>query len=199
MSKYGHRPHNWFEAIVNKLGGEEAANRFLAGELVVSDPPGAWKTWCKVKLGTGLMTTDDFRKALRRARVKISDRGNEVLNSSNFVVSDKEVEIELIEVTPAELGFRFGAKYEEICFRAEKLGLELCPNEVGPQLHLQHIDLLKHNDFVVAMEAVPVSKGNVAVFFLVHDNCVRCLDGIGGHSCLFWNGTSRFLFIRRNK
>ena len=35
MSKYGHRPINWFEAIVNKLGGEEAADRFLRGELVV--------------------------------------------------------------------------------------------------------------------------------------------------------------------
>lgn len=37
MSKYGHRSHNWFEAIVNKLGGEEAAERFLRGELVVGE------------------------------------------------------------------------------------------------------------------------------------------------------------------
>lgn len=35
MSKYGHRPHNWFEAIVNKLGGEEAAERFLRDDVVV--------------------------------------------------------------------------------------------------------------------------------------------------------------------
>ena len=38
MSKYGHRSHNWFEAIVNKLGGENAAERFLRGELVVTEP-----------------------------------------------------------------------------------------------------------------------------------------------------------------
>jgi len=37
MSKYGHRPHNWFEAIVNKLGGEEGAERFLRNELTVSE------------------------------------------------------------------------------------------------------------------------------------------------------------------
>jgi len=37
MSKYGHRSHNWFEAIVNKLGGESDAERFLRGELVVSE------------------------------------------------------------------------------------------------------------------------------------------------------------------
>ena len=35
MSKYGHRSMDWFEAIVNKLGGEEAAEKFLVGDLVV--------------------------------------------------------------------------------------------------------------------------------------------------------------------
>lgn len=34
-NKYGHRTYNWFEAIVNKLGGEEAAERFLRGEPTV--------------------------------------------------------------------------------------------------------------------------------------------------------------------
>ena len=34
-SKYGHRAINWFEAIGNKLGGEEGAERFLRGELAV--------------------------------------------------------------------------------------------------------------------------------------------------------------------
>lgn len=37
MSKYGHRPHNWFEAIVNKMGGEENAEKFLRGELVIPE------------------------------------------------------------------------------------------------------------------------------------------------------------------
>ncbi|MBI2035667.1 MAG: hypothetical protein HYT12_03210 [Candidatus Liptonbacteria bacterium] len=37
MSKYGHREHNWFEAIVNRLGGEEAAESFLRGELEVKE------------------------------------------------------------------------------------------------------------------------------------------------------------------
>ena len=35
MSKYGHRHQNWFEAIVNKLGGEDGAEAFLRGELEV--------------------------------------------------------------------------------------------------------------------------------------------------------------------
>lgn len=39
MSKYGHRPHNWFEGIVNKMGGEEQAKRFLRGDLVLAPAP----------------------------------------------------------------------------------------------------------------------------------------------------------------
>jgi len=43
MSKYGHRTQNWFEAIVNKIGGEDAAERFLRDELVVSESPCRWR------------------------------------------------------------------------------------------------------------------------------------------------------------
>ena len=45
MSKYGHRPGNWFEAIVNMLGGEEAAEKFLRSELIVQPAPtDPWQT-----------------------------------------------------------------------------------------------------------------------------------------------------------
>lgn len=43
MSKYGHRKGDWLEAIVNKLGGEEAGDRFLRGELTVSEPVRRWR------------------------------------------------------------------------------------------------------------------------------------------------------------
>jgi len=43
MSKYGHRPHDWFEGLVNKMGGESAAEAFLRGELTLSVPTRAWR------------------------------------------------------------------------------------------------------------------------------------------------------------
>lgn len=36
MSKYGHKPHNWFEAIVNRHGGEEGAEAFLRGDVTLT-------------------------------------------------------------------------------------------------------------------------------------------------------------------
>src|SRR3989339_2094549 len=38
VSKYGHHPLEWFERIVDRLGGEEAAERFLRGEPTVTEP-----------------------------------------------------------------------------------------------------------------------------------------------------------------
>ncbi|MBI3631819.1 MAG: hypothetical protein HY225_00005, partial [Candidatus Vogelbacteria bacterium] len=35
MSKYGHKTHDWFEAVINKLGGEAGADAFLRNELGV--------------------------------------------------------------------------------------------------------------------------------------------------------------------
>jgi hypothetical protein len=36
MSKYGHLPHNWFEGLMNKIGGEEKALAFLRGEFILT-------------------------------------------------------------------------------------------------------------------------------------------------------------------
>ena len=35
MAKYGHRTLNWFEDIVNRMGGEERAERFCRDELIL--------------------------------------------------------------------------------------------------------------------------------------------------------------------
>ena len=43
MSKYGHRTGNWHESIVNKLGGEEAADAFLRDELSVVRSTPKWR------------------------------------------------------------------------------------------------------------------------------------------------------------
>jgi hypothetical protein len=43
MSKYGKQNLDWFEAVVNKLGGIEGAESFLRGEVVLSKPISRWQ------------------------------------------------------------------------------------------------------------------------------------------------------------
>lgn len=63
MSKYGHKPGNWFEAIVNKMGGEEQAERFLRGELVFKERSGLLKRVATVLArGTAKFVDEDRLK-----------------------------------------------------------------------------------------------------------------------------------------
>ena len=138
--KYGELTLGQVEAIVNKLGGMDGVQRFLRGELVIKPTECTFKTWKTIKLGTGLKTADDFRKALKKADCNISDWANDIIGKSAFSVSPEEVDAELVVVSVAELGFKNGATCADIYKRAEELGLALCPNEVGPQLRLQYKD-----------------------------------------------------------
>ena len=96
-----------------------------------------WKT---IKLGTGLKTADDFRQALKASGFEIGNWANDILGKPAFTAAAKETEVELVRVSVAERGFKNGATRKDIYQRAQELGLELCPNEVGPQLRLQYKD-----------------------------------------------------------
>ncbi|MDO8664011.1 MAG: hypothetical protein Q7K44_00445, partial [Candidatus Liptonbacteria bacterium] len=115
-----------------------------------------WKT---IKLDTGLKTADDFRKALKQSGCKIGNWGNDILGNPAFTVSDTETEVDLVNVSVAELGFKNGAPRKDIYERAVSLGLELCPNEVGPQLRLQYTDQPKGEWLRIAMEPITGSDG----------------------------------------
>lgn len=159
---------------------------------------GNFPTWRTIKLGTGLKTADDFRKAIGEAGMKIGDWGNDILGKPSFTasISPKEVEADLVNVSVEELGFKDGATYKDICAHAKELGLDLCPAEVGPQLRLQYKNQPKGEWLHVAMEAITVSSGGFSVFHIEHDGDELWLGGVGnGNPDDFWFGRDRFLFL----
>jgi hypothetical protein len=158
-----------------------------------------WGVWKTIKLGTGgLKNADDFRKALKKANCGIGDRGNDILGKPAFTVDDTKKEVELVNVSVAELGFKEGARYADICKRANELGLDLCPAEVGPQLRLQYKDQPKGEWLLVAMEAITSSRGDLDVFCVVRNGGgERWLDADYGNSDCFCFANHRFVFLRR--
>lgn len=166
--KYGELTLGQVEAVVNKLGGMEGIQRLLSGELVISATAKVWQTWKTVKLGTGLKTADDFRKAVKKAGMKVSNWGSDILGKPAFTVSTEEMEIELVLTSVAELGFKDGATRKDIYVRAQELGLDLCPTEVGPQLRLQYKDQPKGEWLVIAMEPVTDSDSGLRLFYVAH-------------------------------
>lgn len=178
------------------MGTGDGIRAFLSGELVVSRPVKVWKTWRTIKLGTGLKTADDFRKAITEAGMKIGYWGNDILGKPAFTVSPEEVEVDLIKVSVAELGFKDGTMYKNICVRARELGLEHCPNEVGPQLRLQYKDQPKNERLRIAMEAI-VDSDACSRMFSVEPTDGLCLNGSYGEPNSFGGGDVQYLFLCR--
>lgn len=88
MSKYGHKTHNWFEAIVNKLGGEEGAERFLRGEVTLTEPTRRFREQNGVIYFT-LAATDgttgpQWIDRLEKKGFRLSKWAKDVLNSKDF-------------------------------------------------------------------------------------------------------------------
>ncbi len=126
-----------------------------------------FKTWKSVDLGTGLETADDFRIALRRNNCEINNGANYMLGNPAFSVSDREITVDLVLVSFSDLGFGKYADRREVYEKARSLGLQICPEEVGPQLRLQ-FDGQRPGDksLIVCIKPLPDNEGTPSLFSL---------------------------------
>jgi len=193
--------NNWtlgqIEAVFNKLGGDDGVRRFLAGELVIKPIQFEFKVFKTIKLGTGLKTAGDFRKAIKDNKMRIGDWANDILGKPAFTVATEETELDLVVVSVAELGFKDGATREQIYARAKELGLDLCPAEVGPQLRLQYKDQPNGELLVIAMEPITDSDGDLDLFDVRRDDSDLWLSGYDASPGHVWDADFRFVFSRR--
>jgi len=158
-----------------------------------------WNVWRTIKLGTGLRTAGEFGIALKQAECRIGDRGNDILGKPAFTASETEMEVDLVNVSVADLGFKDGAIRKDIYRRAIELGLELCPAEVGPQLRLQYRDQPKGEWLLVAMEPITDSDGGPGLFGVERGGRGLWLGAGDGRPDRFWDSNGRWVFRLRRK
>jgi len=195
--KYGELTLGQTEAIVNKLGGMEGVKRFLSGELVVKELERQFKIWRTVKLGSGLKTADDFRKALNDNGFRVSSWADDILPA--FTVATEATEVDLVKVTVSELGFKKGARRDQIYERAKELGLELCPPEVGPQLRLQYKDQPNEEWIFVGMEPITDSDGDLSVFCVERIDSELWLSSPWSYPDRVWHSGLQWVFVLPRK
>jgi len=195
--------------VEKKGGGEEDVHRLTTpeadsiwpqiAEVIVSGLQKIFKVWRTIKLGTGLKTADDFRKSLKANGMNVGDRASDILEKPDFTSAVGETEVDLVRVTVAGLGFKQGARRDQIYERARELGLELCPPEVGPQLRLQYKDQPIGEWLLIAMEPCTDSVGRLLVFHVEHDDNGLWLDGNYGGPAHFWRPENPWVFVRPRK
>lgn len=218
--KYNDFSSGQVEAVFNKLGGAEGVMEFLSGKTMVtkvlsgkpvvtkflsdntivtkvlSDGKPSSNVWKTIKLGTH-KDVDALCIALKKADFRIGLWGGEILGNPAFAVLSVEEEIQLVNLSKSELGVKDNATYGEICSKAKEFGLELCPNEVGPQLRLQYKDQPKYDYIYVAMEPITASGDRPSIFIVVNDVNGLGLNATRGGSASFFSADCRFVFILR--
>lgn len=190
--KYVEMTWGMMEAVVNKLGGMDAVERFLRDELVVKAAERVFAVWKTVRLGVH-KTPEAYEQALKEKGFRISDWAWQILKK--ITVSETVVEVDLGVLTVAEVGFKSATRYDAICKRIIEIGGQLCPNEVGPVLREQYPDQPYGEWDVIAMEPLADSDGGPSVFGVDHGSDGRRLYANYGDPGRLFGPDDRVVFV----
>jgi hypothetical protein len=150
------------------------------------------KFWRTVKLGLH-KNADEYRRALKAAGFHINKEADDILGRITF--SSVEKEVSLVVYSVDELRFAIGATFAQICTNAKKLGLSLCPAEVGPALREQYRNQPMNEWLVTAMEPMTASGGRLGVFRVGRRDDGLWLNSFYGRPGLVWDADLRFVFV----
>ncbi|MBP7540497.1 MAG: hypothetical protein KA802_11170 [Saprospiraceae bacterium] len=92
--------------------------------------------WKRIVLGT-YRNKKELLLALENKGISVID-SKSIYDSPSFQLSPVQKECDLIRISVRELGFNHPTLYQDICKKAQEIGLKLCPAEVAPQLKLQY-------------------------------------------------------------
>jgi len=129
--------------------------------------------------------------------IAIGDQADEIIGRPAFPFSRTKVDIDLVVVSVAELGFGLdGASLRDIYARAGRSGLDLCPAEVGPILRLSYLDQPLGEFLHIAMRPVATYAGELVDFTLGNGGTALLLIGGEARPDLVLTGGVRMIFMR---
>lgn len=85
-------------------------------------------------------TKAELLARLARNGVEINEAGRVLFASDRFITSDVRAHLPTVELKGRNLGLPQGGTMTEVHACAARLGLHLCPIELGPHLRLQFLD-----------------------------------------------------------
>ena len=141
--------------------------------------------------------TIQFLEELVSKQINISDYAQDMLKSKDFAYLKKSEGVQLIRISVADLGFDRGATTDQVYGRAQSLGLELCPAEVGPHYRLKYIDQPLNEWFWIAMKQITDRNGNPGVFNLERNEDGLWLNNNWAKPENRWNSDYKFVFRLR--
>jgi hypothetical protein len=122
----------------------------------------------------------------------------EIIGSPAFNLSKRKRELDLVVLSPPELGLAANGEYplEEIYGRAERLGFGLCPAEVGAQLRLQYLDQPLGEFLHIAMRPIAQYDGLLSDLTVANGGAGLLLLGGDARPNVRFFAINKFVFLR---
>jgi hypothetical protein len=172
-----------------------ASDDYVDAHLIGCDRAGAHLSWKNISLGS-YQTVGALRDALKARDILIGDLADQMLAQPSFDVSSTVTSIDLMILTVAQLGLG-PSSFMTIHAHATKMGLDLCPPEVGPQLRLQYLAQKVGEYLVIGMKPLLTARGIEVCFVVGNGGAGLLLIGRLAASDLSVSPRSRFVFARR--
>lgn len=142
----------------------------------------------------GGMDKTALEQTLDERGIQLSNEARFMLKSREFTTLKNPEALDLVRLAVRDLGFPRGATTDEIYARAEELGLELCPAEVGPRLRLEQSDQPLSDWYLVGMKQISGSGGDPHVFSVARLGDGLWLCGDWARPDDRWNPEDSFVF-----
>lgn len=163
-------------------------------EHIYTSFPEGKKQTLETKIGG--KTKEELERELEEKSITVGTYAKQLLDSPDFTTSKNIEDIDLVCLTVGDLGFSSGATTDEIYKRAEDLGLELCPAEVGPQLRLSY----SGDEYLrIAMKQITDRGGRPSVFSLDRDGDGLWLGTSDAEPSRRWGADDEFVFRVRKE
>ena len=153
------------KAYVGKLepGIFELIQIYNIEHIYTSFPEGEIK---KQSVEIGGKSAEELEKELEKNSINMSNYAKDMLKNKDFTTLKNPERVDIVRLKVSDLGFEDGATTSEIYKKAEELGLELCPAEVGPHLRLQYANQPMNEWLSIGMKQITDRDGYPRVFHL---------------------------------
>ncbi|MDG5788438.1 helicase [Evansella sp. AB-P1] len=160
-------------------------------------------------LEVGGLTKSQLIQIMQQQSISMNEYAKKLLSDDIFTTSDAKYSLQIVELTVEDLGFSDGATLPQIFKRANELGLELCPLELGPHLRLKYLDQPEgylgnpsnqnqapYGSITVASEIICKDDDFPKGFYLRKIGGVLWLRGYNADHLHVWNSSDHFIFCQ---
>jgi hypothetical protein len=141
----------------------------------------------------------------RRYGIAFGEGADELVSQVSRKVLEKpglEMEVDLVVITPFDLGFKNGSKLKDFYAKAKEIGLDLCPPQVGLVLRGEYEDQPCDDYLVIAMEPIIQSYGHLNlphILYIGNDGKSDWIKVTLGDLNHVWPAVERFVFVLPRK